>query len=245
MKRHTSMKRHKSMKRLGKKRHSLSTRIWHWVNALSLAVLFMSGLNISNAHPRLYWGKWGFAPEQAWLHLPRFPGWMTIPGYYSLAGARDWHMLFAWVFAISLLMFMILALAGGHFKRDIFTRLSEWRWSAICHDIRQHLKLNFEHGAKAGGGKFNFLQKAAYGGVIFILLPLMIFTGMAMSPGMEASWPWLLDLFQGRQSARSIHFIAAWALCAFFVLHILLVLLANPAKQLRDMITGGRDDETA
>jgi Ni/Fe-hydrogenase b-type cytochrome subunit len=223
------------------KRHRLSTRIWHWVNALSLIVLFMSGLNISNAHPRLYWGDWGFTANQAWLFVPRFPGWMTIPGHYSLAGARDWHVLFAWVFAVGLLLFMIFGLANGHFRRDIFTRLAEWKPGAIWHDIREHLKLNFDHGA----GKFNFLQKAAYGGVIFILLPLMIFSGMAMSPGMDASWPWLLDVFQGRQSARSIHFLTAWTLCGFLLLHIVLVLLSNPLKQLRDMITGGRDDETA
>jgi Ni/Fe-hydrogenase b-type cytochrome subunit len=223
------------------KRHALSTRLWHWINAISLIVLFMSGLNISNAHPRLYWGQWGFAPGEAWLHVPKFPGWMTIPGYYSLAQARDWHVIFAWVFALSLLAFMVLALMNGHFRKDLVTRLAEWRWSAIREDIRQHLKLNFEH----AGAKFNFLQKAAYCGVIFILLPLMIFTGMAISPGMDASWPWLLDLFQGRQSARSIHFLTAWALCGFLILHIVLVLLSNPIKQLRDMITGGRDDEAA
>ena len=67
-------------------RHALSTRLWHWVNALSLVVLFMSGLNISNAHPHLYWGEWGFAPEDAWLHVQRFPGWATIPSYQDLAG---------------------------------------------------------------------------------------------------------------------------------------------------------------
>ena len=73
------------------KRHSLATRVWHWVNAIALVVLFMSGLNISNAHPRLYWGDAGFAPEEAWLHVIRFPGWAPIPEYYSLAQARQWH----------------------------------------------------------------------------------------------------------------------------------------------------------
>lgn len=223
------------------KKHSIGTRIWHWVNALSVVILFMSGLNISNAHRRLYWGEWGFAPEQAWLDVPRFPGWATIPGYYSLASARDWHVLFAWVFALGLLLFMISAVRNGHFKRDLFTRLAEWRPANVWKDIREHLKLNFEY----GGGKFNFLQKVAYSGVIFVLLPLMIFTGMDMSPGAEAAFPWLTDLFGGRQSARSIHFICAWALFAFFAVHILLVLLSNPVRQIWDMITGGRDDEAA
>ena len=223
------------------KRHALSTRIWHWVNALSLIVLFMSGLNISNAHPRLYWGEWGFAAEDAWLHVWRFPGWATIPGYYSLASARDWHVLFAWVFAVALLLFILAALLNGHFRRDIVTGRKDWRPGAIGADIRAHLHGRFE----PEEGKYNFLQKAAYGVVLFVLLPLMILTGMAMSPGMDAAWPVLSEMFGGRQSARSIHFIIAWALFGFFVLHVALVLLNRPGKHMREMFTGGRADEAA
>ena len=221
------------------KRHALSTRIWHWVNALSLIVLFMSGLNISNAHPRLYWGEWGFAAEDAWLHLWRFPGWATIPNYYSLAGARDGHVLFSWVFGLALVLFLLAALVNGHFKRDIATRWKDWRPSAVWADVREHLRGNF------GEGRYNFLQKAAYGTVIFILLPLMLLSGLAISPGMDAAWPFLTDIFFGRQSARSIHFLAAWALFAFFVLHIVLVLLNRPARHVWEMIAGGKRDETA
>ena len=83
-------------------RHTRATRLWHWVNAVAMAVLFFSGLNISNAHPRLYWGQAGFDPAAAWLTLPRFPPWMTIPGYYSLADARLWHFLAAWPFAVAM-----------------------------------------------------------------------------------------------------------------------------------------------
>jgi thiosulfate reductase cytochrome b subunit len=223
------------------KRHALSTRIWHWVNALSLAILFMSGLNISNAHRHLYWGQWGFSPKDAWFDVIRFPGWATIPGYYSLAVARQWHVLFAWVFALSLLLFMLAALLNGHFKRDLVTSPRDWRPSAVWADVRAHLKLQFDR----EGAKYNFLQKAAYGVVLFILLPLMVFTGMAISPGMNAAWSLLLDVFGGRQSARSIHFIVAWLLFAFFVLHVLLVLLNRPLKNLGEMITGGRIHETA
>ena len=220
-------------------RHALSTRIWHWVNVLSLAILFMSGLNISNAHRHLYWGEWGFEPRDAWLHVVRFPPWATIPNYYSLAAARDWHVLFAWVFSLSLLLFLVAALLNGHFRRDIVA--GDWRPRAIWADVREHLRFNFDHGE----GKYNLLQKAAYGAVIFILLPLMILTGMAISPGMDASWSWLSQVFGGRQSARSIHFIVAWTLFAFFLLHVALVLLNKPLKNLREMVTGGRVDETA
>ena len=90
------------------KRHSLSTRLWHWLNLVCVVVLFMSGLTISNAHRRLHWGDWGFAAEQAWLIVPRFPDWMTIPGCYSLAVARDWHILMAWPFALGLLLMCVL-----------------------------------------------------------------------------------------------------------------------------------------
>ncbi len=223
-----------------RKRHALTTRLWHWVNALSLIILFMSGLNISNAHRRLYWGNDGFAAADAWLEVPRFPGWMTIPDYYSLSAARDWHVLFSLVFAFGLLAFMVAAFANGHLVRDIFARAREWRLANIWTDIKEHAKFNFEH----GDGKYNILQKIAYASVILILLPLMIFTGMVMSPGMEAAWPWMTDVFGGRQSARSLHFIAAWLLFGFFVLHIALVLLSGPIKQIRSMVTGNEPQET-
>lgn len=223
------------------KRHAISTRIWHWLNLLSVAILFMSGLNISNAHRHLYWGQAGFQPHEAWFHVIRFPGWATIPNYYSLAAARDWHVVFAWIFSLSLLLFLITALLNGHFRRDLAGRRKDWRPSAIGADVRKHLRLDFA----PTEGKYNLLQKAAYAVVIFILLPLMVLTGLTMSPGMDAAWPFLVDLFGGRQSARSIHFIVAWALLAFFVLHVVLVLLNKPLKNLGDMIGGGRLDETA
>ncbi|MGX7895674.1 cytochrome b/b6 domain-containing protein [Tsuneonella sp. HG222] len=223
------------------KRHSLATRLWHWINVLALVMLFMSGLNISNAHRHLYWGKWGFGGDGAWLDVMRFPGWATIPDYYSLAVARQWHLLFAWVFALGLLFYMIASLINRHFRRDIATRRSEWRWNAIRSDIAAHLRFDFAH----RDGKYNFLQKVAYGLVLFVLLPAMILTGMAISPGTNASLPFLVDLFGGRQGARSVHFIAAWGLFGFFVLHVALVLASHPLRQMRAMITGGRFDEAA
>jgi len=221
-------------------RHALSTRIWHWANALSFVILFMSGLNISNAHPHLYWGKWGFSPQDAWLSVARFPGWATIPSHYSLAAARDWHVLFAWIFALGLLAYMLAALVNGHFVRDLVARRREWRPGIFAAEIREYLRFNFAH----TGGKYGVMQKLAYALVVFILLPLMIFSGMSISPGMGSAWPWLLDLFGGRQSARSIHFLAAWALFAFLLVHVALVLLTGPFGQMRAMILGGQMDRT-
>ena len=222
------------------KRHALSTRLWHWINLACVVVLFMSGLTISNAHPRLYWGDWGFAPEQAWLAVPRFPDWMTIPGYYSLAVARDWHILMAWPFALMLLFMWIAMLVNRHFKRDIATSRAEWKPDAIGEDIKAHLKRDFDHGS----GQYNFLQKLAYGIVLGIFLPMMVFTGISISPGMEPTFGWLVELLGGRQSARSLHFIFAFATLGFFIVHVVLVILAGPITQIRDMITGGRRDET-
>lgn len=224
-------------------RHAISTRIWHWTNALCVIVLLMSGLNISNAHPWLYWGEWGFSPDRAWLAVPRFPGWATIPSHYSLAAARDWHIVFAWLFALSLLGFMVAALANGHAARDLFTRRREWRWSLFARELRRYLRFDFAH----GGGKYGAIQKLAYALTIFVLLPLMIASGMAISPGMDAAWPVLLDLFGGRQSARSIHFLAAFALLGFTIVHVVLVALTGPWGQLRAMIVGGpgNHDEAA
>ena len=221
------------------KRHTLSTRIWHWSNLVCVVVLFMSGLTISNAHRRLYWGDWGFAVEQAWLEVPRFPDWMTIPGYYSLAVARDWHILMAWPFAVMLLFMWVAMLVNRHFKRDIATSRKEWKPANITADVKAHLRLDFDH----GGGKYNFLQKLAYGLVLGVFLPMMVFTGIGISPGMEPSFGWMVDLMGGRQSVRSLHFIFAFLLFGFFVVHVLLVILAGPFRQIRDMITGGRRDE--
>lgn len=221
------------------RRHRFATRIWHWGNLVCVVVLFMSGLTISNAHRYLYWGDWGFAAEQAWLAVPRFPDWMTIPGYYNLALARDWHTLMAWPFALLLLFMWIAMLLNRHFTRDIATTRDEWRPVNVAADIRAHLKLDFDHGS----GKYNFLQKLSYGLVLGVLLPMMVMSGIAISPGMEPGFGWLIELLGGRQSARSLHFVFAFAVFGFFVLHVVLVFLSGPIGQIRSMITGGRRDE--
>ncbi len=252
------------------KRHRLSTRIWHWTNLVALIVMFMSGLMIFNAHPRLYWGQYGANFDPAWLEIGHeanqgylrvgdisvvttgvlgvwkdgegetrtraFPHWITIPSGYSLAEGRRWHLAFAWVLAFGVLFYMAFSLFNGHVKRDLHIRKREWSPKHIWGDIKSHAKLKFPTGAAARN--YNFLQKASYIGVIFILLPLMILTGLTMSPGMDAAWGWLLDIFGGRQSARSIHFICAWSLVAFFFVHIAMVVLAGPINEVRSMITG-------
>ncbi|QNA85687.1 DUF4405 domain-containing protein [Sphingomonas sp. So64.6b] len=217
-------------------RHKLTTRLWHWVNVVAVFILLGSGLTILNAHPHLYWGAYGANFDHAWLHTPRWPGWLTIPASYNLAIARRWHLLFALVFAFGLLFLMVSSLINKHFQRDLRVRLRELKPAALLHDVKEHLAFRF-HDAKTPGA-YNIFQKLSYVLVIFILIPLMIFTGLTMSPGMDAAWPWLLDLFGGRQSARSIHFIAAAGLVAFIIVHLVLVILAGAWNEVRSMITG-------
>lgn len=165
-----------------------------------------------------------------------FPHWATIPSGYSLADARIWHLAFAWVLALGLLAFMILSLMNRHFQRDLTITRDEIRPSHVWQDIKGHSRLRFPTGAAAL--RYNILQKLAYASVIFFLLPLMILTGLTLSPGMTTGWAWLIDLFGGRQSARSLHFIAAAGLVLFFIVHIAMVVLAGPINEVRSMVTG-------
>ncbi|MEY2944101.1 MAG: hypothetical protein RLY97_2115, partial [Pseudomonadota bacterium] len=149
------------------KRHRLSTRIWHWINALTLLVMLMSGLMIFNAHPRLYWGQYGANFDHAWLELGKgqesaFPYWMTIPGHYSLADARVWHLAFALVLAFALLVFLLRALWNGHIRRDLHITAAEWHPAHLWHDIKEHAQLKFPTGVAAL--RYNILQKLAYCG---------------------------------------------------------------------------------
>ncbi|MEM7666646.1 MAG: cytochrome b/b6 domain-containing protein [Pseudomonadota bacterium] len=222
-----------------KKRHSLSTRLWHWINAAALIVLFMSGLNISNAHRYLYWGDYGYDPADAWTSVMRFPGWATIPGHYDLAAARDWHNIAAWVFGVGLLFIWIMMLVNRHFTRDVMTSRSDWSLPVLAKSVRDHLNRDFS----TRQGKYDPLQKIAYGTVFGILLPMMIFTGLAISPGFEPAAPWLIEILGGRQSARTLHFLFAWGTFAFFVVHIALVLLSGPVRQIIGMITGVESED--
>jgi Ni/Fe-hydrogenase b-type cytochrome subunit len=219
-------------------RHQLPTRIWHWLNALTVFVMLMSGLMIFNAHPHLYWGSFGANFDHSWLSFRGrpFPGWATIPSTYNLAAARRWHLAFAWLLVAGLLIFLAVSLWNRHVQRDLAPTREQVKPAHIWNDIKAHARLRFPTGDSAL--KYNVLQKMSYISVIFLLIPLMILTGLAMSPAMDAGWPWLLDIFGGRQSARSIHFICAAAILLFIIVHLVMVVLAGPINEVRSMITG-------
>ncbi len=254
------------------KRHSLIVRLTHWTNALSLLFLLLSGLQIFNAHPSLYFGQQS-SFNHPWLHMGAyqaqdglhgvtqvgpyafdttslfgasqthgvwssrgFPAWLTIPSVRFLALGRRWHFFFAWLFALNGALYIASAVLSGHLRRDLAPTASQLAPRHILADIWNHMRLRFPKGEDAR--HYNVLQKGAYLGVVLVLLPLMILTGMTMSPTLDTAFPWLLDLFGGRQSARSIHFIVASLIVLFFVVHMIMVVLAGPLNEIRSMITG-------
>jgi thiosulfate reductase cytochrome b subunit len=245
------------------RRHRLAVRLWHWANALAVLVMLMSGLMIFNAHPHLYWGKYGANFDRSWLdivpghvrlfgHLVptpgllgvtptggrfvAFPPWATLPSHYDLAGARQWHFAFAWLLVVPGIAYLLWTLLGRHLDRDLLPRIAELRPRHLLRDIADHARLRFPKGEAAA--RYNVLQKLAYLIVLFGLLPGAVLTGLTLSPAMDAAWPWLLVVTGGRQTARSIHFLCAMGLTAFIAIHLIMVVLAGPINELRSMITG-------
>jgi thiosulfate reductase cytochrome b subunit len=251
-------------------RTKLWVRVWHWINALSLFFLLVSGLQIFNAHPALYWGQaanfthpilamqgvpvggswrgvttvfghsftttglFGASDYHGSIMRRGFPSWLTIPSDRDLANGRRWHFFFAWAFAINGAAYFFYILIGRHLKKDLWPTAADIR--SIPRSIIDHILFRHPHGEAAA--RFNVLQKLAYLVVLLGLLPLMILTGLTMSPGMDAAFPILPWIFGGRQSARTIHFICAWSLVGFFAIHIFQVFAAGVFNEMRSIITG-------
>lgn len=176
-------------------------------------------------------GVLGLSGPEGQQRARAFPSWATIPSYYDLGTARVIHFFFAWILGTTLLVWLVSSLANGHLRRDLAPRTRDLR--CLPRDLVDHIKLKFHHTRE-----YNTLQKLAYGGVLFVLLPLMILTGLAMSPSMNAALPFLNEVFGGRQTARTIHFTVMVLLVVFFIVHILMILAAGPINELRSIITG-------
>lgn len=216
-------------------RHSLAVRILHWINVVALIVLLMSGLQIFNAHPVLNWGKSSYNGVAPFFELAHgFPSWMTLPGPRWLAMGRRWHLFFAWIFVLNGLIYVIHSFASRHFSRELTPTRSDWR--SIGPSIIEHLR--FRHATGEAARRYNVLQKLTYLFVIFGLLPFVILMGWALSPRLDTVIPGWVDLVGGRQSARTLHFIAAWALVAFVLVHVFEVIITGVYNNLRSMITG-------
>jgi thiosulfate reductase cytochrome b subunit len=259
-------------------RHRLITRVTHWLNVLAISMLLMSGLQIFNAHPHLYWGQYGADADRPILSLsarygphhevigvtrigpltldttgvlgaskgsdgeitPRgFPAWLTLPSYQDLATGRRWHFFAAWLLVANGLIYLLHMAFSGHFRRDLALSKAEVAPRHILQDIWDHLRL--KHPVGEAAKRYNTLQKLAYLAMIFGVLPLIVTTGLTMSPGVNAALPFLLTLFGGRQSARTLHFICANLIVLFVIVHVVEVLLAGAWNELRSMVTGWYD----
>jgi len=168
------------------------------------------------------------------LSARAFPWWMTIPDNPWLSMARAWHFFFAWVLLINGMVYVAYGAASRHLSRDLAPDRNDWR--SIGRSIRDHLR--FRHPTGEAAKRYNVLQKLAYLVVIFLLLPLIILMGIAMSPWMNSVLPGWVDLFGGRQAARTLHFVAAWLLVAFVAIHVFEVIVSGLWNHLRSMITG-------
>jgi thiosulfate reductase cytochrome b subunit len=248
-------------------------RIMHWCNVVFLATLLMSGLNIFNALPALYWGKssyrgvppiveirgqenddeeisgvtrifghefdttgfLGASKNSAGDLTERgFPPWLTLPDRQWLSMARRWHFFFAWLFLANGITFVTYAVASRHLFRDLVPTGQDLR--SIGRTIIEHLR--FRHPKGEAARNYNVLQKCAYLAVIFFLLPLMILMGLGMSPALNALPSGWVDIFSGRQSVRTLHFIIAWALVLFVMIHVFMVIVSGFWNNVRSMITG-------
>jgi thiosulfate reductase cytochrome b subunit len=258
--------------RIAIRRHAGLVRLTHWINAICLLILLMSGLQIFNAHPALYWGQistfgrpllsvigtegtdgrivgatWIFGhafdttgllgasrgPDGS-VDVRGFPSWLTLPSYQDLATGRRWHFFFAWLLVVNGLVYLLYGFASGHLRRDLVPTREQFR--SVGYSIVEHLRLRFPAGDEAR--HYNVLQKLSYLFVAVGLVPLMVLTGLTMSPGIDAAAPSLLTVFGGRQSARTIHFLVASCLVLFVAVHIAMVLLSGAWNNLRSMVTG-------
>jgi thiosulfate reductase cytochrome b subunit len=175
-----------------------------------------------------------FTDTDGFLSGRAFPWWITLPSSQNLAEGRRWHFFFAWLFVLNGLLYLIYGFAARHFQRDIKPTRAEFR--RLGGVILDHLKFKRARGEEAK--HYNVLQKLTYILVIFVILPLMIVTGLSMSPGMNSAVPWLPELFGGRQSARTVHFISASLIVIFVIIHIAEVFIAGVFNEMRSMVTG-------
>ena len=182
-------------------------------------------------------GVLGVSNEGGQVSRRAFPSWVTVPSFQDLATGRRWHFLFAWLLVLNALGYLVWGIASWHFVRDLLPSREEL--GHVGKEFLEHLRLRFPRGDAAK--RYNVLQQLAYLLVVFVLLPLMILTGLTMSPGIDSAVPQLLTLFGGRQTARLIHFVTASSLVLFVIVHFVMVLISGVWNNLRSMITGWYD----
>lgn len=222
--------------------HPRFVRITHWLSTIATIALVVSGVQLIISHPRFYWGEVGNVNTTALFSLPIPSSRTTVPTAYSFALAdqngwsRSLHFQSAWLVLVAGMAYLIASARSGHIGRRLVPARSDRTWRALRASIAEH-----RHGTSDAlhpPGAYNVLQRTAYSGVLFLLFPLVIWTGLAMSPGFTAVVPWSVTIFGGHQSARTLHFVAMIALVLFTVVHVVMVARAGFRRLMRAMIIG-------
>lgn len=239
-------------------RHARWVRGTHWIGAASFLVLAVTGVVILMAHPRLYWGEVGNDLTPALLELPisrnhRHGGWDARIPFGDIGGApasasrtfeifnqngwgRSLHFLAAWMLVVTGAVYLLAGMITGHIRRHLVPRGGELTPSQIGQDIKDHLRLRIPRATS--GPQYGLLQKIAYLKVTFLALPLMVVTGLAMSPAVTSAFPFVSGMFGGFQSARTIHFFVFVGLVLFLAGHVALVALSGFRRHMRAMTIG-------
>src|ERR1035441_3466610 len=223
-------------------RHTAVVRVTHWVTTLCFLALLVSGIEIVISHPRFYWGETGNSLTPPLFHLPIPASRASVPtGYgYVLPDQNGWsrylHFQAAWVAVFTGLLYAVSGLFTGHFRKNLLPTRADLSWRATATVIASHLR--FQPPGEAEAWSYNPLQRLTYLFVIFVLFPLVIWTGLAMSPAVASAFPAAVTVFGGQQSARTIHFFVSVLLVFFLLVHIAMVCLAGFRRRMRAMITG-------
>ncbi|MGD0988283.1 MAG: cytochrome b/b6 domain-containing protein [Candidatus Sulfotelmatobacter sp.] len=223
-------------------RHSALVRVTHWITTLCFLALLVSGLEIVISHPRFYWGETGNDLTQPLFKLPIPASRNFVPtGYgYVLPDQNGWsrylHFQAAWIVVLTGLLYAVWGLFKGHFRINLLPRKADLARRAFSNSIFNHLR--FKRPSEEEAWSYNVLQRLSYLFVIFVLFPLVIWTGLAMSPAFVSSFPASVNVLGGQQSARTLHFFVTIALVLFLVVHVVMIFVAGFWGRMRAMITG-------
>jgi thiosulfate reductase cytochrome b subunit len=223
-------------------RHSALVRVTHWITTLCFLALLVSGVEIVISHPRFYWGETGNDLTPVLFKLPIPASRNLVPtGYgYVLPDQNGWsrylHFQAAWVVVLTGLMYTIFGFLSGHFRKNMLPGGADLSWRAFSASIASHLR--FERPSAAEAWSYNLIQRLSYLFVIFVLFPLVIWTGLAMSPAFVSAFPATVNVLGGQQSARTLHFFVSLALVLFLLVHVGMVWFAGFWSRMRAMITG-------
>ena len=230
-------------------RHSAFVRVTHWITTLCFIALLVSGIEIVISHPRFYWGETGNDLTPTLFKIPIPASRALVPtGYgYTLPDQNGWsrylHFQSAWVLVLTGLLYILSSFLSGHLRKNLLPGKADLSWRVFATEIVDHLR--FKRPSAAEAWSYNLLQRLAYLIVIFVLFPLVIWTGLAMSPGFVSAFPATVTSLGGQQSARTVHFFVTIALVLFLLVHLVMILLAGWNNRMRAMITGraGTDKE--